>query len=170
MVVLFSGQELLHMLGVLSPGLQVISFAAMERFGELGIRIMLMKFVGGQFYINPVSGNAQIIVMTAGDIKTVLAFIVPNFGRIRRHAGNHAVGGDYISYVEPFNDRMRIGGMDVMARIKASAYLGVSAVKINKRVRAECFNRVGAATAAHRQRCSGLRGDALAYGAFDFCG
>ena len=53
---------------------QMICFSSTVRLLKLRMRIMLVKFLGSQFYIDVMAADAEILKVTAGDVKARFLF------------------------------------------------------------------------------------------------
>src|SRR5579859_7562919 len=100
--------------------------------GDFRERVVLMEGASVQSYIDGMAGNSQVLKVAAGDViagfVAVIAFVV------NRHACDDAVSGQHVRHVHAFQYRPGMGGVDVMAIVIASPYLGVGFAEGNQTI------------------------------------
>lgn len=93
---------------------------------------MVVENVSGQFYLDWMTGNAEIFKIAASDVICGFASIG---GRIiNGHAGNNTIRGEHVRDVQPFNDRPCVCGVLAVTVIETAADFRVSIFKRNKAI------------------------------------
>jgi hypothetical protein len=77
----------------------IIQIARFMPCGDFGMTVLLVKYVSRQFYIDLMTGNFQVFEMAPRDVIGVLSVLVIHVAGVRRHAGNHSVGGYHVKDV-----------------------------------------------------------------------
>src|SRR6185437_6622286 len=95
---------------------------------DLFVAIVFTENVGGQFYIDLVSGNSKIVEMAANHIEGVPAGFV-QFGRVDGDAGNNLVRRNHIQHIEVFDCGASVAGVAMVTIVKAASHFNRSGVK-----------------------------------------
>ena len=139
---------------------QMICFSVPVRLFKFRVRIMPVKFVGSQFYIDVMAADAKILEVAAGDVKTGL-FLTAFHRRIYSDAGDDPVGLDHVGDVQVFDNRRGVAGVELMAFIETSSHFGIGGAEREKAIDLKVVDTVKAAPPARSQRGRSLGCDAV---------
>jgi hypothetical protein len=93
---------------------------------------VVVENVSGQFYLDWMAGNAEILKIAAGDV--ISGFAPIRWRVIDCHAGNNAICREHVRDIQSFNHGPGVGSMHAVAVIETAADFRVSIFERDKAI------------------------------------